>query len=75
MTNIVLLKTGPKPPEDLSKRLREIADFADEGKVTSLIAGFVNEGEYEFLWGSSLEDRVFILELMKHATHKQFLLP
>lgn len=60
--NIVPLK---KPPSDLAQRLRELADLADEGRVTGATMAYVCDGQYEFLFASSLSDGIVLSTLLQ----------
>lgn len=51
--NVVPIK---RPPADLSKRLRELADMVDEGVVTDAVMAYVCDDRREFLYASSLSE-------------------
>ena len=63
MSNITTLKTLPLLPADLPRRLREMADDVESGRVTAMVVAYVFDGSYEYLWPSSLNDSLIISTL------------
>ena len=63
MSTITALPTRSPLPPDLPGRLRRMADDVEAGRVTALIAGYVCDGSYEFLWPSSLTESLTIATL------------
>ncbi len=63
--SVVALPVLPPLPDDLPGRLRELADWVEKGIVTQMVLGFAVEGEYEFLWPSSLHDSVVLCSMMQ----------
>lgn len=60
-------KFGSKiPPADLSESLRELADAVDAGKIVSLIAAYINQDEYEFLFACNRTDAIVMTTLLQH---------
>lgn len=53
------------PPSDLARQLRALADDVDAGKIGELVAGYVLNGQYEFLYGCSLSDALLISTLLQ----------
>ncbi len=45
-----------KPPNDLSKQLRALADQADAGSLTDMVLAYCVDGGYEFLYAASLHN-------------------
>lgn len=74
MTNIRVLDTGKKLPADLSENLRELANKVDRGEITEFVAGYVINGEYEFLYPSSLNDSMILTSIMQHLTADKYLI-
>lgn len=67
MSNLVVLNTGPKAAEDLSKNLRVLADEVDNGLVVKLILACVSKGEYEIMVSAPLTDSLVLASLLhKH---------
>ena len=56
---------GRQAPSDLSAQLREIADAVDAGEVTGLVAAFVDNDEYSFLFGASLSEAIVLTTLLQ----------
>lgn len=48
--NLVAIK---RPPSDLAQRLRELADAAEAGALTELVAIYVRDDTYGFVFGAS----------------------
>lgn len=65
--SVTILECGPKPPDDLSKRLRELADAVDRNEVTELVAAYVQDGCYEFLYGAGLNDSLVMSTMLQHS--------
>jgi hypothetical protein len=72
VSKIVQLIPVPALPPDLPGRLRQLADDVEAGRVTEMAVGYVCEGEYEFLWPSSLVDSLTITTLMKASALDRF---
>lgn len=62
--NVVRGGFGAQAPEDLSRRLRELADLVDGGHITSLVAAFVEDDIYTFLVGASLRNHLVLSTLL-----------
>lgn len=67
MADIVRLDVGARPPSDLSKRLRELADAVDRNEIVELVAAYVQDGNYEFLYGASLVDSIIMSTLLQNS--------
>jgi hypothetical protein len=67
MSGPVLELLFNKPPADLSKVLRDIADAVDAGKVLQLVIARIENDCYEFTFGAS-EVNCIVLSTLLHAT-------
>ena len=65
MSNLVAIDAGPKPPSDLSQRLREYADAVDRGEIVDFVASYVQNGEYRFMYGASLRECLVMATLLQ----------
>ena len=70
--NIVSLNAGPKPPSDLSKTLRLIADAVDRGEVTDFVGAYTNADTYRFVYGASLIDSLVLVRLLDYECVQRF---
>ena len=70
--NIVSLNAGPKPPSDLSKTLREIADAVDRGEVTDFVGAYTNADTYRFVYGTSLSHSLVLVRLLDYECVERF---
>lgn len=70
--NIVPLNAGPKPPSDLARQLRDIADAVERGEVVDLVAAYMQTGAYEFLYGTSLSTGLELATLLQHRCIERF---
>lgn len=61
MNSIRLIK---RAPGDLAETLRRIADQVDSGEVSSANMVYVANGNYEFVFASSLSDGVVMSALL-----------
>ena len=59
---IVALK---RPPSDLAAHLREMADLADEGRLTEAVIAYTADGCYSFTYGASLS-QCLVLSILLH---------
>ncbi len=66
---------GKQAPSDLSQRLREMADEVDNGQITGVIMGYVYEGDYNFLWGTSLSEAVVLAAMLQQLSIDHMRLP
>jgi hypothetical protein len=57
---------GKQAPADLSMHLRDLADAVDRGEITSLIAAFVQDDNYEFMFAASRQEAIVLTTLMQH---------
>ena len=58
---IVSLKSAPS---DLSALFRELAEKADDGRLTSAVIAYVSDDCYEFAYGASLSQCVVLSSLL-----------
>jgi len=61
---VVQAEFGKRAPKDLSKCLREIADAVDRGEIVSLVAAYVDNGEYQMMFGASLTEGLTLSTLL-----------
>jgi hypothetical protein len=66
MSNISEVKFGRRAASDLSKELRELADAVDRGEITSLVAAFVENEGYSFMFSASLSDAIVLTTLLQN---------
>ncbi len=66
---------GDRAPEDLSTRLRELADAVDNGEVTSLVAAYIDGDNYSFLFGASLRDAIVLTALLQQRNYGRMVVP
>ena len=59
------LKVAIRPPSDLSKGLRELADLVDRGIVTEFVGAYCENGHYAFWYGASLHSCVVLSTLLQ----------
>lgn len=53
MTAAPTLVALKRPPSDLAQRLREMAEMAEAGALTELVAIYVQDDTYQFVFGAS----------------------
>ena len=71
--NIVPLQKRSTVASDLSKMLRELADKVDRGEVENFVCAYENNGEYEFLFPSSLVNSLLLASLLEFRCKQKFL--
>lgn len=54
-----------KPPSDLAQRLRELADMADTGELTSAIVAYTCNDERHFMYAASLSDCLVMAAMLQ----------
>ncbi len=54
-------------PKDLPAKLRELADWVEKGTITEMVVGYVEAGEYCFVWPSSLHDSLVLTSLLQQT--------
>jgi hypothetical protein len=59
---------GKQVPDDLSKRLREMADEVDKGYITGMIVAYIGDGDYSFIFGTSLSESILLAALMQQES-------
>ena len=64
---VVEAKFGSQAPDDLSVKLRAVADAIDRGEVTALVAGMVRGNEFEFIHGTGVSKGMELATLL-HAS-------
>lgn len=64
--NVVDGKFGNRAPSDLSAVLRRLADDVDRGLCTSLIACYLQDDRYEFIYATSLFNSIGMASML-HA--------
>jgi hypothetical protein len=60
---------GKQPPTDLAVRLRELADAAEKGEITSMVAAYIEGDSYSFMWAASLEKAVVLTALLQQRNY------
>jgi hypothetical protein len=60
--NVVAIK---KPPSDMAKWFRDMADKIDSGIVNDAVVAYTQQGEYEFMFGASKLDAVSLSTLLQ----------
>lgn len=63
---LVQAKFGKRAPDGLASDLRALADAVDRGDVKELVACFVQNNEFNYLWAASLYDSLALSDLL-HA--------
>jgi hypothetical protein len=59
---------GKQVPDDLSQRLRELADEVDKGYITGMVIAYTGDGEYSFMFGTSLSESILLAALMQQES-------
>jgi hypothetical protein len=72
MSNITQLKPLPAMPPDLPEILRRLADDVESGAITSMIVAYVQDGNYEFLWPSSLIESMTLTTIAQQTAIDRF---
>lgn len=54
-----------KPPSDLSRRLRELADLADAGELTDAVMAYTWKDERHFMYATSLNDGLILATMLQ----------
>jgi hypothetical protein len=62
-------KFGGHAPEDLPQTLRELADAAEKGEITAMVAAYVQNDSYCFMFGSSLEKAIVLTALLQQRNY------
>lgn len=70
---VVPITAKPKKIDaELSRTLREIADAVDRGEVVEMVASYIHENEYKFVYGASLADCLVLVSLLQHRCVQRF---
>ena len=64
--NIVEFKKPAPMPGDFPSILRDLAGSVEKGQVTEFVCAAVIDGNYEFLFPSSLADSLLLATLLQH---------
>ena len=72
---VITGKFGDQPPRDLAENLRSLADAVDRGEVTSLVAAYVEDDSYSFMFGASLKDAIFLTALLQKRNLDRMVVP
>lgn len=69
----VVSMPGPKShlAPDAAEKLRELADLADRGEVTSMVVAYAGPNGYSFVWPSSLTDSLVLSNLVHDQALKR----
>ena len=70
--NIVRLDSGPRAPDDLAAKLRELADAVDRREVTALEAAYTRGDQYEFLHSASINEGMILATLLHSRCLKRY---
>lgn len=65
MTSVVAIK---RPPSDLAERLRELADAADRGELTDMVACYVIGDDFAFLHGTGKLNAIAMAAMLQSNT-------
>lgn len=60
---------GKQAPSDLSQQLRDLADAVDRKEVTGLVAAYVVNEEYEFMFATNLQEAVVLAALLQQRNY------
>jgi len=69
--NLIEAKFGNRAPDDLPQTLRALADAAEKGEVTSMVAAYVQNDSYCFMFGSSLEKAIVLTALLQQRNYRR----
>lgn len=69
---VIPFKAASRLPDDFADVLRSIADQVEAGEVTEFVAAFVVDGEYEFLFPSSLSASLVLGSLLQKRCCDRF---
>lgn len=56
---------GKKAPANLAADLRAIADAVDRGEILDLVAVYVHQDQYQFLYGTNIAYAVTLTSLLQ----------
>lgn len=56
---------GKQAPSDLSQQLRDLADAVDRKEITGLVAAYVENDEYSFMFATNLEEAIVLTTLLQ----------
>ena len=59
---------GRQAPDDLSERLREMADEVDDGDINGMVVAYVYKGNYSFVFGTSLAESILLATLLQQQS-------
>ncbi len=62
--NVIEGSFGRKAPDDLSLRLRELADLVDAGEVKDVIICYIHDNNYTFQLAASMSDQLVMANIM-----------
>jgi hypothetical protein len=60
---------GKQAPSDLSEQLRELADAVDRKEITGLVAAYVQNDEYSFMFATSLQEAIVLTALLQQRNY------
>jgi hypothetical protein len=70
--NLIQVQFGPRAPGDLPGILREMADAAERGEITSMVMASVRRGSYEISMSASLQESLVLATLLHTRTVEKF---
>lgn len=62
---VIAGKFGKQAPSDLAQRLRDLADAVDRGECVELVACYVQDDEYQFLYGASMMNSIGMAAMLQ----------
>ena len=57
-----------RPPSDLARKLREMADSADAGRLTDIVTIYVEDDNFEFRIGTSKLQAIAMASMLHEQT-------
>jgi len=68
MMEVIDGRFGKQVPDDLSQRLRELADEVDKGYITGMVIAYIGDAEYSFVFGTSLSESIVLSTLLHQSS-------
>lgn len=60
--NLIPIK---RPPSDLAERLRELADLADDGRLTDAVLSYICDDKLGFIYAVSLNESLIMSTVLQ----------
>lgn len=66
--NVIEGGFGRQAPDDLSQRLREMADEVDNGDISGMVVAYIYKENYSFVFGTSMSESILLAALLQQQS-------